>query len=152
MPTICAQEDPFPSPPILPLRGWWGVSSFPVFLSTASHVSWSGSMSSPARCAACEAAEEPPHCDKTRGSRQLVFFYSVAAMYLYVTGRQMSRCFITPPPPRPPLPHPCLGLSFCLTRITTTHGCGNKRLVDAMSEEGGRYEAVHRERRACVDK
>lgn len=151
---------PLPSPPLLGMEacgGWWGVSSVPVFLSTASHVSWSGSMSSPARCAACEAAEEPPRCDKTRGSRQLVFFcffFLQRGSRVLICDQEANEQMLHYPPTHThthyPSPHLCL--CFCITRITTTRGWGNERLVDAMSVEGGRYDAVHRERRACVGK
>lgn len=89
---------PLPFPPLLGMEacsGWWGVSSVPVFLSTASHVSWSGSMSSPARCAACEAAEEPPHCDKTRGSR----FFLQRGNHVLICDQEANEQMLHYPPP-----------------------------------------------------
>lgn len=90
-------------------------------------------MSSPARCAACEAAEEPPRCDKTRGSRQLVFFsfflFFRRGSRVLICDREANEQMLHYPPT------PCLRLSFCITRITTTRGYGNKRLVEAMREE-----------------
>lgn len=83
----------------------------PVFLYTACHVSWSGSMSSPARCAACEAAEEPPRCDKTRGSRQLVFFsfflFFRRGSRVLICDREANEQMLHYPPP----PHVSVSLS-----------------------------------------
>lgn len=59
--------------------------------------------------------------------------------YMWLGGKWADASLPSLLPPRHS--RPCL--SFGITRITTTRGCGNERLVDAVSVEGGRYDALH---------
>lgn len=100
-------------------------------------------MSFRARCAARAALEEPPFCDKTRGEGSSCLWRG-------------SHVLICDPEANEQMLHYPVS---ALPRITTTHGYGNKRLVDAMREETcSASRAVHeircysRTRHACVGK